>query len=74
MAGFITKKLIRIIDGIHGFEQGNPNARFKILSRNELGTLSVAFNTTTDKLKSNIVELKLAQTKPKKLTRYWKCL
>ena len=69
MAGFITKQLTRIIDGIQGFEQGNLNARLKILSQDELGALSVAFNSMADKLQSNIAELKQAQTKTEEINR-----
>jgi diguanylate cyclase (GGDEF)-like protein len=69
MAGFITRQLTRIIDGIHCFEQGNLQARLKILSRDELGSLSVAFNTMADKLQTTIAELKHTQAKTEEINR-----
>ena len=69
MAGFITRQITRIIDGIRGFEQGDFHARLKIVSRDELGSLSVAFNTMADRLQANIGDLENARIKTEDANR-----
>jgi len=63
----IQKGLSEIIYATNSFAKGNLNARAKVFSLDEIGTLAYSFNKMSAKLEQSILELEQAQNKFKGL-------
>ncbi|MFH0730739.1 MAG: ATP-binding protein [Pseudomonadota bacterium] len=61
MAAVLTRKIIKITNGIERFQNGEMDHRLEIKSNDELGQLTCAFNDMADSIQRSIGEIKTAK-------------
>jgi signal transduction histidine kinase/CheY-like chemotaxis protein len=61
MAAALTRKIIKITNGIERFQNGEMDHRLEITSRDEIGKLTHAFNDMADSIQRSIGEIKTAK-------------
>jgi signal transduction histidine kinase/ActR/RegA family two-component response regulator/HAMP domain-containing protein len=61
MAAVLTRKIIKITNGIERFQNGEMNLRLEIKSNDEIGRLTNAFNDMADSIQQSIGEINTAR-------------